>query len=127
MRTTLSRTLDGNHLQLLAPIEQPSDAPAVLYAGAVGVGLFRSEFRFMNRAGRLQGEEEQYEAYSKVVKSLAGLPVTSRTVDIGADKQIDRTPQQMERIDHNLNPALGLRAIRWSLSEPEMFGEQLRA
>jgi phosphotransferase system enzyme I (PtsI) len=127
LRHTPAVTLDGHPIELLANIELPSDAQAVLDAGAVGVGLFRSEFLFMGRAGRLPGEEEQYEAYSKVVKSLAGLPVTIRTVDIGADKQLDRTPQQMERVDHNLNPALGLRAIRWSLSEPEMFGEQLRA
>ena len=127
LRHTPAVTLDGHPIELLANIELPSDAQAVLDAGAVGVGLFRSEFLFMNRAGNLPGEEEQYEAYSKVVKSLSGLPVTIRTVDIGADKQLDRTPQQMERNDHNLNPALGLRAIRWSLSEPEMFGEQLRA
>jgi len=127
LRHTPAVTLDGHPIELLANIELPSDAQAVLDAGAVGVGLFRSEFLFMNRAGRLPGEEEQYEAYSKVVKALAGLPVTIRTVDIGSDKQLDRTPQQMERNDHNLNPALGLRAIRWSLSEPEMFGEQLRA
>ena len=127
LRHTPAVTLDGQPIELLANIELPSDAQAVLGAGAVGVGLFRSEFLFMNRAGRLPGEEEQYEAYSKVVKALQGLPVTIRTVDIGADKQLDRTPQQMERNDHNLNPALGLRAIRWSLSEPEMFGEQLRA
>ena len=127
LRHTPAVTLDGHPIELLANIELPSDAQAVLDAGAVGVGLFRSEFLFMNRAGRLPGEEEQYEAYCKVVKALAGLPVTIRTVDIGADKQLDRTPQQMERNDHNLNPALGLRAIRWSLSEPEMFGEQLRA
>ncbi|MBC7664537.1 MAG: phosphoenolpyruvate--protein phosphotransferase [Caulobacter sp.] len=127
LRHTPAVTLDGHPIELLANIELPSDAQAVLDAGAVGVGLFRSEFLFMNRAGRLPGEEEQYVAYSKVVKSLAGMAVTIRTVDIGADKQLDRTPQQMERVDHNLNPALGLRAIRWSLSEPEMFGEQLRA
>jgi phosphotransferase system enzyme I (PtsI) len=127
LRHTPAVTLDGHLIELLANIELPSDAQAVLDAGAVGVGLFRSEFLFMGRAGRLPDEEEQYEAYSKVVKSLTGLPVTIRTVDIGADKQLDRTPQQMEKVDHNLNPALGLRAIRWSLSEPEMFGEQLRA
>jgi phosphotransferase system enzyme I (PtsI) len=127
LRHTPAVTLDGHAVELLANIELPSDAQAVLDAGAVGVGLFRSEFLFMNRAGRLPGEEEQYEAYSKVVRSLAGLPVTIRTVDIGADKQLERNPQQMERSDYSLNPALGLRAIRWSLSEPEMFGEQLRA
>ena len=127
LRHTPAVTLDGHAIELLANIELPSDAQAVLDAGAVGVGLFRSEFLFMNRAGRLPDEEEQYEAYSKVVKALSGLPVTIRTVDIGADKQLDRSPQQQERNDHSLNPALGLRAIRWSLSEPEMFGAQLRA
>ena len=127
LRHTPAVTLDGHSIELLANIELPSDAQGVLDAGAVGVGLFRSEFLFMNRIGRLPGEEEQYEAYSRVVKALAGLPVTIRTIDIGADKQLDRSPQQEARNDHNLNPALGLRAIRWSLSEPEMFGEQLRA
>jgi phosphotransferase system enzyme I (PtsI) len=127
LRHTPAVTLDGHAVELLANIELPSDAQGVLDAGAVGVGLFRSEFLFMNRIGRLPGEEEQYEAYSRVVKALVGLPVTIRTVDIGADKPLDRTPQQSERNDHGLNPALGLRAIRWSLSEPEMFGEQLRA
>jgi phosphotransferase system enzyme I (PtsI) len=127
LRHTPAVTLDGHPIELLANIELPSDAQGVLDAGAVGVGLFRSEFLFMNRIGRLPGEEEQYEAYSRVVKALAGMPVTIRTIDIGADKQLDRTPAQEARNDHNLNPALGLRAIRWSLSEPEMFGEQLRA
>ena len=126
LRHTPAVTLDGHAIELLANIELPSDAQAVLDAGALGVGLFRSEFLFMNRAGRLPGEEEQYEAYCKVVKALDGLPVTVRTVDIGADKQLERNPQPTER-DNTLNPALGLRAIRWSLSEPEMFGEQLRA
>jgi len=127
LRHTPAVTLDGEAIELLANIELPSDAQGVLDAGAVGVGLFRSEFLFMNRVGRLPGEEEQYEAYSRVVKALSGLPVTIRTVDIGADKQLDRPQQQVDRNEHNLNPALGLRAIRWSLSEPEMFGEQLRA
>jgi len=118
-------TLDGQPIELLANIELPSDAQAVLDAGAVGVGLFRSEFLFMNRIGGLPGEEEQYEAYKRVVASLAGLPVTIRTVDIGADKPLESA--QEARHEHTLNPALGLRAIRWSLAEPEMFGEQLRA
>lgn len=125
LRHTPAVTLDGHTVELLANIELPSDAQGVLDAGAAGVGLFRSEFLFMNRVGRLPGEEEQYEAYSRVVKALSGMPVTIRTVDIGADKQLDRNPQQGS--DASLNPALGLRAIRWSLSEPEMFGEQLRA
>ncbi len=130
LRHTPAVTLDGQAIELLANIELPSDAQAVLDAGAVGVGLFRSEFLFMNRNGHLPGEEEQYEAYSRVVKGLAGLPVTIRTIDIGADKPFDRAQQQDGRDrdrDHAINPALGLRAIRWSLSEPEMFGAQLRA
>ncbi|HEX7640320.1 MAG TPA: phosphoenolpyruvate--protein phosphotransferase [Burkholderiaceae bacterium] len=126
LRHTPAVTLDGAPIELLANIELPSDVQAVLDAGAVGVGLFRSEFLFMNRNGRLPDEEEQYEAYSRVVKGLQGLPVTIRTIDIGADKPLDRVPQQESR-DHALNPALGLRAIRWSLSEPEMLGAQLRA
>ena len=127
LRHTPAVTLDGQGVELLSNIEMPSDAPAVLDAGAVGVGLFRSEFLFMNRAGHLPDEEEQYEAYSKVVQGLAGLPVTIRTVDIGADKPLDRLPVQEARHEHTLNPALGLRAIRWSLAEPDMFGAQLRA
>jgi phosphotransferase system enzyme I (PtsI) len=114
-------------VELLANIELPSDAPAVLEAGAVGVGLFRSEFLFMNRGGHLPDEQEQYEAYRAVVTTLNGLPVTIRTVDVGADKPLDRLSVQELRHEHSLNPALGLRAIRWSLSEPDMFLQQLRA
>ncbi len=127
LRRTPAVTLDGETVELIANIELPNDAPGVLAAGAVGVGLFRSEFLFMNRSGRLPGEDEQYEAYAGVVRALPGLPVTIRTVDIGADKALDRLSVQEARHEHMLNPALGLRAIRWSLSEPEMFGEQLRA
>jgi phosphotransferase system enzyme I (PtsI) len=127
LRHTPAVTLDGEPVELLANIELPTDAPGVLAAGAVGVGLFRSEFLFMNRAGRLPDEDEQYAAYAGVVQALPGLPVTIRTVDIGADKALDRMPAQELRHEHTLNPALGLRAIRWSLAEPEMFGAQLRA
>lgn len=127
LRHTPSVTLDGQPVELLANIEMPGDAEAVLRAGAVGVGLFRSEFLFMNRNGALPGEEEQYLAYRQVVETLKGLPVTIRTVDIGADKPLERMSAHELRYEHTLNPALGLRAIRWSLSEPEMFGQQLRA
>lgn len=127
LRNKPSVTLDGQGVELLANIEMPSDAASALAAGAVGVGLFRSEFLFMNRGGRLPDEEEQFKAYRSVVESLNGLPVTIRTVDIGADKPLDRMSAHEQRSDGQLNPALGLRAIRWSLSEPEMFGEQLRA
>ncbi len=127
LRFTPAVTLDGERVELLANIELPGDAPSALDAGAVGVGLFRSEFLFMNRDGELPGEEEQFLAYRSVVEAMQGLPVTIRTVDIGADKPLDRMTLNELRHEHVLNPALGLRAIRWSLSEPGMFRQQLRA
>jgi phosphotransferase system enzyme I (PtsI) len=127
LRHTPAVTLDGERVELLANIEMPSDASAALEAGAVGVGLFRSEFLFMNRGGELPGEDEQFEAYRTAVEAMKGLPVTIRTVDIGADKPMDRMTVSELRHEHALNPALGLRAIRWSLSEPSMFRQQLRA
>ena len=116
-------TMDGEKVQLLANIEMPEDASAALKAGALGVGLFRSEFLFMGRQGKLPDEEEQYQAYKRAVDGMQGLPVTIRTVDVGADKPLDTTV----RDDAHLNPALGLRAIRWSLADPAMFLTQLRA
>ena len=127
LRHTPAVTLDGERVELLANIELPGDAPAALEAGAVGVGLFRSEFLFMNRGGELPGEDEQFEAYRAAVEAMNGMPVTIRTVDIGADKALDRMSVNELRHEHALNPALGLRAIRWSLSEPAMFRQQLRA
>ena len=127
LRHTPAITLDGERVELLANIELPSDAPAALLAGAMGVGLFRSEFLFMNRGGELPGEDEQFEAYRAAVLAMKGMPVTIRTVDIGADKPLERMSINDLRHDHALNPALGLRAIRWSLSEPGMFRQQLRA
>jgi phosphotransferase system enzyme I (PtsI) len=127
LRHTPAVTLDGEKVELLANIEMPRDAIAALEAGAVGVGLFRSEFLFMNRGGELPGEDEQFEAYRTAVEAMKGLPVTIRTVDIGADKPLDRMSANELRHEHALNPALGLRAIRWSLSEPGMFRQQLRA
>ena len=127
LRHTPAVTLDGQPVELLANIELPGDAAGVLEAGAVGVGLFRSEFLFMNRGSDLPGEDEQFEAYREAVVGLQGLPVTIRTVDIGADKPLERMSQQELRHEHGLNTALGLRAIRWSLAEPGMFRQQLRA
>ncbi|MBX3623057.1 MAG: phosphoenolpyruvate--protein phosphotransferase [Rhizobacter sp.] len=127
LRHTPAVTLDNERVELQANIELPGDAPAALEAGAVGVGLFRSEFLFMNRGGELPGEDEQFEAYRSAVEAMKGLPVTIRTVDIGADKPLDRMSSMELRHEHALNPALGLRAIRWSLSEPGMFRQQLRA
>jgi phosphotransferase system enzyme I (PtsI) len=89
----------------------------------VGVGLFRSEFLFMNRKGRLPDEDEQYAAYRRAVEGMQGLPVTIRTIDVGADKPLDESQRDLA----HLNPALGLRAIRWSLADPAMFLTQLRA
>lgn len=120
---TPSVTLDGEKIQLLANIEMPEDAQVALKAGAMGVGLFRTEFLFMGRQGILPNEEEQYLAYRRAVEGMNGLPVTIRTVDIGADKPLDNSAHDAA----HLNPALGLRAIRWSLAEPSMFLTQLRA
>ena len=127
LRNTPAVTLDGEPVEMLANIELPGDAAAAVAAGAVGVGLFRSEFLFMNRAGELPGEDEQFEAYRQAVVAMSGLPVTIRTVDVGADKPLDRMSINELRHEHALNPALGLRAIRWSLSEPAMFRQQIRA
>jgi phosphoenolpyruvate-protein phosphotransferase (PTS system enzyme I) len=123
LRHTPAITLDGQKVELLANIELPEDAPAALNAGAVGVGLFRSEFLFMGRRGNLPDEEEQYQAYRRAVEGMEGLPVTIRTIDVGADKPLDNSEPEAS----HLNPALGLRAIRWSLADPSMFLTQLRA
>jgi phosphotransferase system enzyme I (PtsI) len=123
LRNTPAVTMDGRRIELLANIEMPEDALAALKVGAVGVGLFRSEFLFMGRHGRLPNEEEQYQAYRRAVEGMQGMPVTIRTVDVGADKPLDEARHD----DAHLNPALGLRAIRWSLADPAMFLTQLRA
>ncbi|MDL9999899.1 phosphoenolpyruvate--protein phosphotransferase [Variovorax sp. J22P240] len=121
-------TLDGQRVELLANIEMPEDSIGAVKAGAVGVGLFRSEFLFMGREAqrmtRLPDEEEQYQAYNRAVEGMQGMPVTIRTIDVGADKPLDG---KSVRDDAHLNPALGLRAIRWSLADPAMFLTQLRA
>jgi len=131
LRNTPSITLDGQRVELLANIEMPEDSAAALAAGAVGVGLFRSEFLFMGRSSkgqtRLPDEEEQFLAYTRAVQGMQGLPVTIRTVDVGADKPLESRHEKGLNDDAHLNPALGLRAIRWSLADPEMFLTQLRA
>ena len=124
LKKTPSLTRDGTAITLLANIEFPDDCTAALDGGAQGVGLFRSEFLFMNRTGavnRLPSEDEQFESYRKAVVAMKGRPVTIRTLDIGADKPFDLAEQTA------LNPALGLRAIRYCLAEPQMFLAQLRA
>jgi phosphoenolpyruvate-protein phosphotransferase (PTS system enzyme I) len=126
LKHTSAVTLDGEAVELLANIELPQDAVAACASGAQGVGLFRSEFLFMGRSARglsqLPDEDEQYFAYKAAVEGMGGLPVTIRTIDVGADKPLDDTPKAA-----HTNPALGLRAIRWSLAEPAMFLTQLRA
>ena len=123
LRSTPTATLDGTPVELFANIELPEDIPEVLESGAGGVGLFRSEFLFLNRRD-LPGEEEQFEAYRRVAQGLEGRPVVLRTLDIGADKALNGDGQGSHTMP---NPAMGLRAIRYCLAEPQMFLTQLRA
>lgn len=113
-------TLDGVRVTMCANIELPDEAQAAMDAGAEGIGLFRSEFLFMGR-DNLPNEEEQYEAYAMVVRTMQGRPVTIRTLDIGSDKTLDGEATVAT------NPALGQRAIRYCLARPELFATQLRA
>ena len=124
LKTAKSETIDGVPVQLYANIELPGDVPMALDCGAEGVGLFRTEFLFLDR-GDMPDEREQYEAYKKVVKGMAGRPVTIRTFDLGADKDLNPEASAADRVQ--TNPALGRRAIRLSLAEPRMFQTQLRA
>ncbi|MYM83881.1 phosphoenolpyruvate--protein phosphotransferase [Duganella sp. FT50W] len=121
LKKTPAITKDGTAITLLANIELPDDCPAAMEAGANGVGLFRSEFLFMGRNSKIPSEDEQFEQYKKAVVAMKGRPVTIRTLDIGADKPLDQSEQTA------LNPALGLRAIRYCLAEPQIFLTQLRA
>ncbi|HKC44092.1 MAG TPA: phosphoenolpyruvate--protein phosphotransferase [Burkholderiales bacterium] len=120
LKTMPAATVEGIAIALQANIELPEDVGAALEAGATGVGLFRSEFLFLNRDD-LPDEDEQFEAYRQVVLAMNGHPVTIRTLDLGADKTLNG--------EHfaGPNPALGLRAIRFCLAEPQMFLTQLRA
>lgn len=120
IKTTAATTLDGTTIELHANIELPQDVEQVKDNGATGIGLFRSEFLFLNR-DTLPDEDEQFEAYRTVARKMRGLPVTIRTFDLGADKNLDSAKRVAA------NPALGLRAIRLSLAEPQMFNTQLRA
>jgi phosphotransferase system enzyme I (PtsI) len=120
LRNTRATTLDGVHIELHANIELPDDVIQAKENGATGIGLFRSEFLFLNRE-QLPEEDEQFEAYRHVAEEMKGLPVTIRTYDLGADKDADGMQRSMP------NPALGLRAIRLCLIEPERFLSQLRA
>jgi phosphotransferase system enzyme I (PtsI) len=123
LRTTPATTLDGHKVELMANIELPEDLEQTLENGATGVGLFRSEFLFLNRDG-LPSEDEQFEAYRAVAAGMKGKPVTIRTFDLGADKHKEGL-DGLTRVAPN--PALGLRAIRFCLAEPRLFLTQLRA
>ena len=120
LKTTPAATLDAESVELYANIELPQDVPLALEAGAEGIGLFRTEFLFMNRKD-LPSEDEQFEAYREVAEALEGRPVVLRTLDVGADKALSGNGNVMP------NPAMGLRAIRFCLAEPHMFLAQLRA
>ncbi len=115
-------TLDGRRITLLANIELPEDVQAALEAGAQGIGLYRTEFLYMNREA-LPDEEEHYRAYREVVEGMGERPVTIRTLDLGADKQCEHQPETAACT----NPALGLRAIRLCLKETAIFRTQIRA
>ena len=120
LRTARANTLDGTVIELHANIEKPEDIAEVKENGATGIGLFRSEFLFLNREN-LPDEEEQFEAYRVAAAGMEGQPVTIRTFDLGGDKQLNGT----KRVANN--PALGLRAIRFCLAEPQLFRTQMRA
>lgn len=120
LRTARANTLDGTEVDLYANIEKPEDIAEVKANGATGIGLFRSEFLFLNREN-LPDEEEQFEAYRAVAMGMEDQPVTIRTFDLGGDKQLSGA----KRVANN--PALGLRAIRFCLAEPQLFRTQMRA
>ena len=123
LRRGPATTLDGKKISLQANIELPADVKAATRAAAQGIGLYRTEFLYMNRSSP-PTEEEQLNAYSKVVKALPGKVVTIRTLDLGADKQVDGGGYESAVV---INPALGLRAVRLCLQSPDLFKPQLRA
>ena len=121
IKTTKAVTIDGMAIELFANIEVPEDVPTVKASGATGIGLYRTEFLFMNRT-EMPDENEQFEAYKQVAVAMHGMPVTIRTLDLGADKQMNP-----DVVSNAPNPALGLRAVRLCLAEPTIFHTQLRA
>lgn len=123
LKHSRTATVDHVAIELLANIELPEDAIQAVDLGAIGVGLFRSEFLFMERNQALPDEEQQYQEYRRVVDLMHGLPVNIRTIDVGADKALGSGSD----LSQTGTSPLGLRAIRWSLTEPEIFLTQLRA
>ena len=123
LKHSRTATADGVDIELFANIELPEDANQAVALGAIGVGLFRSEFLFMDRKQAMPNEDQQYLEYRRVVDLMHGLPVNIRTIDVGADKALGAG---FDGSQTGTSP-LGLRAIRWSLTEPEIFLTQLRA
>ncbi|NQW69251.1 MAG: phosphoenolpyruvate--protein phosphotransferase [Betaproteobacteria bacterium] len=123
LKHSRTATADGVDIELFANIELPEDANQALALGAVGVGLFRSEFLFMDRKQAIPNEDQQYLEYRRVVDLMHGLPINIRTIDVGADKALGAGAD----LSQTGTSPLGLRAIRWSLTEPEIFLTQLRA
>lgn len=121
IKSTKAITMDGTGIELHANIEVPEDVISVKASGATGIGLYRTEFLFMNRR-EMPDEEEQFQAYKHVAEAMQGMPVTIRTLDLGADKQMNP-----DSVSNCANPALGLRAVRFCLSEPQIFHTQFRA
>jgi phosphotransferase system enzyme I (PtsI) len=121
IKSTKAVTMDGTGIDLYANIEVPEDVITVKASGATGIGLYRTEFLFMNRR-EMPDEEEQFTAYKHVAEAMQGMPVTIRTLDLGADKQMNP-----DTVSNCANPALGLRAVRFCLSEPQVFHTQFRA
>jgi phosphotransferase system enzyme I (PtsI) len=124
LKHSKTETLDRVDIELFANLELPEDAVQAIKLGAIGVGLFRSEFLFMDRKQALPDEEQQYQEYRRVVDLMHGLPVNIRTIDVGADKALGSSSNDVSQTGTS---PLGLRAIRWSLTEPEIFLAQLRA
>ena len=123
LKHSRTATADGVDIELFANIELPDDANQAIAIGAVGVGLFRSEFLFMDRNQAMPNEDQQFEEYRRVVDLMHGLPINIRTIDVGADKALGGGSD----VTQTGTSPLGLRAIRWSLTEPEIFLTQLRA
>ncbi len=121
IKSTKAVTLDGTNIELFANIEVPDDVTNAKASGATGIGLYRTEFLFMNRR-EMPDEEEQFIAYKAVAEAMKGATVIIRTLDLGADKQMNP-----DSVVECANPALGLRAIRYCLAEPQIFHTQLRA
>ena len=120
-KDTLAATIDGHRVEISANIELPDEVDSVIAHGAEGIGLYRTEFLYMNR-NDIPDEEEQFEAYKKVATKLSKSPVIIRTLDLGGDKFLSQL-----KFPHEMNPFLGWRAIRFCLARPEIFKAQLRA